>query len=82
MFTDILFFRSCTCGGNPHVGGNKALARCNGGDLLRSMSDTEDIDDEVKDFGTDYQSHKHDHKWMVCSCEEHSVSVLEAFKML
>jgi len=74
MFTDILFFRACTCGGNPHVGGNKAISRCNGAELLTSMSDSEDMDEDMKDISKDAMSNKHDHKWKVCSCDEHSVS--------
>ena len=74
MFTDILFFRACTCGGNPHVAGNKAISRCNGAELLTSMSDSEDMDEDMKDISKDAMSNKHDHKWKVCSCDEHSVS--------
>lgn len=82
MFTDILFFRSCTCGGNPHVAGSRVIPSCNGGELLGSISDVDDVDEDLKDMSHDNMSYKHDHKWMVCNCEQHSVSFLSCVGML
>ena len=68
MFTDLLFFRSCTCvpGAGPRPGCEGEHGEGDG------MSDSESHHCDPDPAHA--RGHLHGNKWMVCSCSEHAVS--------